>query len=202
MTLPSMRWIVPAAVAFAATALSGCWKPNLQCEWQRVHWPACRSFAIPDQYPLGSVNRAHYHTMEANAEAADFIMHDHEFVGYTAELTPYGKDHVLEIAARMRSAPFPVIIERVENNADPELDAHRRRIIAQVLADMGNPDADQRTIVAPAYGKGLNSQEAEADYYRFIYTRGNFGNIGTFGNNAGTFGGFGGGGGGGIGFGP
>ena len=55
---------------------------------------------VPDRYPLGSVNRAHYQTMEANAEAADFILHRNEFVGETADLTPYGKDHILEIAAR------------------------------------------------------------------------------------------------------
>ncbi len=55
---------------------------------------------VPDRYPLGSVNRAHYQTMEANAEAADFILHHNEFVGDTAELTPYGKDHILEIAAQ------------------------------------------------------------------------------------------------------
>jgi len=32
-----------------------------------------RSFAIPEVYPLGSVNRAHYHTMESNAEAVDLL---------------------------------------------------------------------------------------------------------------------------------
>lgn len=148
--------------------------------------------AIPDVQPLGSVVRAHYHTMQTNAEAADFIFHRHEFVGKTAELTPRGKDHIVEVGARMRSAPFPVIIERSENNSDPELDAFRRNIVAQILADFGNPDAQQRTIVSPAYGKGLNSREAEVDYNRFIFTRGGFGN---FGNNFG--GGFGNGGGGG-----
>lgn len=193
------RWLVPAAIA-AVAALPGCWRPHLRCEWERVHCTERRSFAIPDQYPLGSVNRAHYHTMQSNAEASDFVIHDHEFVGQTAELTPHGKDHVLEIAARMRSAPFPVIVQRVENNADPELDAHRRRIIAAILADMGNPDADQRTFVAPAYEKGLNSREGEADYYRYLWTRGSVGNFGTFGNNIGTFNGIGAGGG--VGFGP
>jgi hypothetical protein len=156
-----------------------------------------RSMAIPDEQPLGSVVRAHYHTMQANAEAADFIFHRHEFVGNTAELAPRGKDHIAEVAARMRSAPFPVIIERTENNADPELDAFRRDLVAQILTDFGNPDAQQRTIVSPAYGKGINSREAEVDYYRFIYTRGGFGNFGNnFGNgfgNSGGAGGFGGG---------
>jgi len=136
--------------------------------------------------------------MQTNGEASDFILHDHEFVQNTAELTPSGKDHVAEIAARMRSAPFPVIVERVENNSDPELDAHRRMIVAQVLYTLGNQDADQRTFVAPAYGKGINSQEAETDYYNFIFTRGgmggNFNNQGGFGGGGFGGGGFGGGG--------
>lgn len=160
-----------------------------------------RSNAIPDTLPLGSTVRAHYQVMQTNAEAADFIFHRHEFMAQTAELTPDGKDHVLEVAARMRSTPFPVLVERSENNADPELDATRRSLIAQVLTDMGNPDAQNRTVVSPSYGPGYNSIEAEPLYYRHVGSGGGFGNFGSFGNNFGTFGGFGGGAGGGIGFG-
>jgi hypothetical protein len=106
---------------------------------------------VPDRYPLGSVNRAHYQTMEANAEAADFILHRNEFVGDTADLTPYGKDHILEIAARARSAPFPIIVERSENNATPSIDDSRRAAISQFLVAHGVNDALDRTIIAPAY---------------------------------------------------
>ena len=162
-------------------------------------WAARRNLAIPDTFPLGSVNRAHYQAMETNGEAVDFILHRNEFVGSTAELTPAGKDHIMEIAARMRSAPFPVIVERGENNSDPELDQHRQQIVALILRDFGNADAFQRTFVGTAYGKGLNSQEAQIDYYRFIGTRGGFGG-GGFGNSGGGNFGGGGFGGGGVGF--
>lgn len=158
-----------------------------------------RSMAIPDTYPLGSVIRSHYHAMETNGEAADFIFHRNDFLESSAELTPEGKDHLLEIAARMRSAPFPVLVERSEHNADPELDEHRRNLVATVLTDLGNPDAHQRTIVSPAYGLGLNSVEAQSDYYQYLYTRGGTG--GNFSGSNGGFGGFGGAGGGGFGFG-
>ena len=140
-----------------AVGLSGC----------EACCPASRC-DVPDRYPLGSVNRAHYHTMETNAEAADFILHRNEFVRDTAELTPYGKDHVLEIAARARCAPFPILIERSENNATPALDEHRRTLIAQVLMDHGVGDAQQRTIIPPAYGKGLTGREAQCDYSQFV----------------------------------
>ena len=153
-----------------------------------------RTFAVPDTLPLGSTVRAHYHTMETNAEASDFILHRYEFVDNTAELTPAGRDHVVEIAARSRSAPFPILVERSENNSDPELDARRRNLVAQVLTDFGVPEANQRTVVSPAYGRHANSLEAEVDYSQYIYSRG----TGGFGNGSGA-GGFGGGAGGGFG---
>ena len=197
------RWIGFLCITAAVCFLPGC----SGLGFHGTHW---RSLAIPDTYPLGSVNRAHYHTMETNGEAADFIFHRNEFVGSTAELAPYGKDHIVEVAARMRSAPFPVLIERSEHNSDPELDAHRRRIVAQILTDFGVPEADQRTIVSPAYGRGINSREGEYNYYQFLYSGFNngfgtgFGGANGTGLGGGGFGGggFGGGsGGGGFGFG-
>jgi hypothetical protein len=147
----------------------------------------CRtSTAIPDVLPLGSTVRAHDQVMQTNAEAADFIIYRLNFVGQTAELTSDGKDQVLEIAARMRSAPFPVIIEREPNNSDPELDALRRNLIAQILTDLGNPDAQQRTVVGTPYGPGYWSQPGQYMYYQYI---GNFGNYNNFGAGAGAFGG-------------
>ncbi|MFX6790225.1 hypothetical protein ABTH34_20090, partial [Acinetobacter baumannii] len=60
-----------------------------------------RSLAIPDELPVGAVQRASFHQMETNAEAADFILYQMDFVGQTAELTPDGKDKINEIGARM-----------------------------------------------------------------------------------------------------
>lgn len=151
---------------------------------------------IPNVFPLGSVLRAHLHTEQTNAEATDFVFNLVDFVGETPHLTPDGKDHMMEVAARMRSVPFPVLIERTPNNANPQLDAERRMVVARHLADLGNPDADQRTIVAMPYSRGVNSYEGEADYYTNFNFRGNNNNNGNNGNNGGG-GGFGGGGGGG-----
>jgi hypothetical protein len=156
-----------------------------------------RSLAIQDEYPLGAVMRAHHHQMQMNGEAADFILFQKDFVGQTAELTPDGKDKVLEMAARMRNAPYPVVVERMWNNADPELDAHRRNLVAQILVDLGNPDANTRVFVSPAYGPGKHSMESVIEYWQYTYQ--GLGN-GQFGFGGGGFGGgFGGGGGGGFG---
>lgn len=150
-----------------------------------------RSNAIPQTLPLGSTVRAHYQVMETNGEAADFILHRHDFVGQTAELTPDARDKILEIAVRMKSAPFPVLVERSENNSDPELDLLRRNLVAQILTEYGVPDADCRTLVSPAYGRGYNAIEAEPTYYRHLLPGSglNFGYGGGFGN--GLFGGAG-----------
>ena len=186
------KWILSASCLML---VAGC------CRWGGGgNWGFHkRSLAIPEVYPLGSVNRAHYHTMESNAEAVDFIINRNEFVENSAELTTNGKDHILEIGARMRSTPYPVIVERSDNNYAPELDAYRRQLVARILTDLGNQDADQRTVIATPYTRSLNSREAEIDYYRFISTRGGFGG-GGFGGGGGGFGGGGGGGGGGVGF--
>ena len=150
-----------------------------------------RSGAIPDTLPLGSTVRSHYQVMQTNAEATDFIFHQHDFVGETAELTSDGKDKLMEIHARMNAQPFPVLVERTTNNADPELDALRRNLIAQILTDFGHYDAQQRTVVSTSYGPGYNSNQAEQTYARHVFT----GN-GTQNGGGGNFNGGGGGGGG------
>jgi len=181
-----------------------CWKKSCTgCGISGWHGGAlcatCRSRAIQDEYPVGAVMRAHYHQMETNGEAADFILYQHDFVLQSAELTPDGKDKILEIAARMRSAPFPVLVERTDNNADPELDAHRRQLIAQVLYDLGNQDAGQRVFVSPAYGMGKSSLEGAPEFYQHTFQGGTDDNNNGF-NGGGGFGGggFGGGVGGGF----
>ena len=157
-----------------------------------------RCFSVPDTLPLGSTVRAHYHTMQTNAEASDFVLHRYDFVQSTAELSPSGRDHIVEIAARAKSAPFPIVVERSEFNSDPELDAFRRNLVAQVLTDFGVAEANQRVFVSPGYGRNPNSIESQFDYYQFLSTGSAGGN--GFGNGGFGGGGFGGGGiGGGIG---
>jgi hypothetical protein len=106
-------------------------------------------------------------------------------VDNSTELTPYGRDHIMEIAARMPSAPFPVLVQRSLNNADPELDHIRRDIVVRVLTDLGNQDADQRTVVSQPYSNGINSMEGEQDYGQFRQIRGRNNFSGNGGNGGG-----------------
>lgn len=184
----------------ACETCSACGQgPMARLRMRLFGWMHHRSNAIPDTLPLGSTVRAHYQVMETNAEAADFIFHRHDFVGKTVQLTPDARDKVPEIAARMRMQPFPVLIERSEHNSDPGLDQQRREFVAGILTSLGAPDADRRTIVAPAYGKGYNGIQAERSYYQYLNQGGGGFNNGFGGNSFGGFGGnFGGGFGGGF----
>lgn len=185
-----LRRSTPSHFAAAAVCgiLAGCCGipclPCFPCVPGLSGTSGSRSLAVPDMIPLGAVSRAHWHTMETNGEAADFVIHYNEFMDSSTELTPYGRDHIAEIAARMPSAPFPVIVQRSYNNSDPELDRIRRDLVVRVLSDLGNQDADQRTVVSQPYSNGINSVEGEADYGRFRMSRSQQG-IGSNSNTGG-----------------
>lgn len=130
-----------------------------------------RSLAVPDVLPLGAISRAHWHTMETNGEASDFVLYRNEFVDQSSDLSPYGRDHIMEIGARLPAVPFPVLVQRSENNSNPELDAARRDLVVRVLTQLGNPEADGRTVVSQPYSDGINSLEAEQDRGLFRSSR-------------------------------
>ena len=123
----------------------------------------CKSPVDPP-FPLGQVTDAFWDTQQTNAEAADFIFYDHEFRGETVELTPTGRDHLLQVAVRLPHVPFPVVIERYENNYKPTLDFQRRQAILAGLAQLGITGVDQRVVIAPAFPPGLTSDEAQQAY--------------------------------------
>ena len=166
MMLRHTKSLIPSLAVVCVLSTVGCIKPTIQ--FVPTTFTVRRTFSIPDKYPLGSINRAHYHQMETNGEAFDFIMHRNEFVDFTGELNAFGLDHLIDIAARARSAPFPILIERSENNSDPEIDQHRRQIVALMLSDKGVPNAQSRVIVSQSYAPGLNGDEAESAYFRSL----------------------------------
>src|SRR5262245_15683090 len=106
---------------------------------------------------LGQISDQVFLAQETNAEASDFVLYDHEFIGTTARLNTGGEDHLKQIAARVRGgAPFPVIVERTMAGVnagdeyalpvqpDPELDGRRRDLVVRALQALGVAEADQR----------------------------------------------------------
>ena len=119
-------------------------------------------------FPLGAVTDAHWETQQTNAEAADFIMYDHEFKGDTVALAPGAKRHLEQMALRLEHVPFPIVIEQSMHNDNPQLDKARRTAVVEHLARMGLPDADGRVVVAPAFAEGFTGIEGENAYYNVI----------------------------------
>jgi len=145
--------------------------------------------APPD--PLGTISDPVWERHEENAEASDFVVYEHEFVGNTTRLNEAGEHHVKQIAVRVAQTPFPVIVEPssmsrregdtygfpVNNNHD--LDMQRRQLIVRALHHMGVEDAEDRVVVAPALAPGFEQFEAERAYNRGFQNRG-FGGFGGF----------------------
>lgn len=143
----TIRKLAVCSLAIFAVGCANCQQCDVVCE----------DPGVPMMHPLGVVSQAHYNAMQANGEAADFVMHSGEFEEGSSELNAAGRDHILEIGARMGGTPFPVIVERGES---VELDVLRRDLVTRVLSDLGNSDAGQRTMISRAYSDGMSGVEA------------------------------------------
>jgi len=154
--------------------------------------------------PLGALSDPIWQKQEENAEASDFVIHEHEFVGNTIRLNADGENHLKQIAARLPGTPFPVIVEASTMGTratdthgypvhpDPELDLQRRELVVAALTNLGILEAEQRVVVGPALTPGFEDREAEAAYNRAFNGSSNFSGFGGMGFGGG-FGGFGGG---------
>jgi uncharacterized membrane protein YgcG len=179
------------AIALAAMLVSGCQHKQHQAQ-----------IPYDSVAPLGTISDDIWQKQEENGEASDFVIHESEFVGTTAKLNAAGEDHIKQIAVRMASTPFPVVIEtssmsvkesdeyKYPINGNDDLDMHRRNVIVKMLQAMHVQDADERVVVSPAFTPGFEGFEAYRAYTNGFMNRNNGGGGGGFG------GGFGGGGGG------
>jgi hypothetical protein len=136
---------------------------------------------------LGSKVDQLMQAQEENAEAAKFIVYQHEFqLNFEHDarkvrgirLNEYGEDHLKRIAQSIRGgAPYPVIVERSQTTIRPEtefkypihynpdLDMQRREVVIRALNKMGIPDADSRVVVSSSFAQPLTGVEAEQAYY-------------------------------------
>ena len=179
------------AIALAAMLISGCQHKQHHAE-----------IPYDSVAPLGTISDDIWQKQEENGEASDFVIVESEFVGATAKLNAAGEDHIKQIAVRMGSTPFPVVVEpssmsvsasseyKYPIHGNDDLDMHRRNVIVKMLQSMNVQDADERVVVAPAFTPGFEGFEAYRAYSNGFMNRGGGG--GGFG---GGFGGMGGGGG-------
>jgi len=155
--------------------------------------------------PLGTLVDPAFQDQEMNAEASDFVIHQHEWKGESASMNDRGLEHLKRIYERAPQVPFPILIEpsnmavnpksrhKYPVNGNHELDMKRRQVIVDALAGMGFAEAEQRVYVAPALATGYEGFEAERAYRRGMSNFG-LGNAGGFGFGGGFGAGIGGGG--------
>ena len=167
----------------------------------------CAYMQPTDPVPLGAYSDQAWKLQEANAEASDFVIHEHEFRGNTSMLNAQGESHVRQIAARMDENGYPVIIQTSSMSSregdvhgfavhnDPALDQRRREVLVHTLIELGAKDVENKVVIAPALTPGYELIEAEAAYARSFsgFSRGNSGRGGGGGGGGGGFGGGGGG---------
>lgn len=161
----------------------------------------------PVYAPLGTISDPIYRQMEANAEASDFVIHEHEFEGNSVHLNPLGENHLKQIAARLGNVPFYVLVEPSSMSAkedtkykfpihgNEDLDRRRRQVVVAALEQMGIAGANDRVITSPPLTPGFQQFEGERAYSRGFglnngYGGGYGGFGGGFGGGLGGFGGF------------
>jgi len=147
--------------------LAGALVASAGCMRDKITVPA----PLPDPpAALGSSVRPMLDLQEAQGEASDFVIYEHEFVAGTARLNPAGEAHLRQIGARAALVPFPILVENASEeisamveNCPPcaELDTQRRNVVVAALTMMGVPAASQRVLTSPALSAGLTSVEAE-----------------------------------------
>lgn len=139
-------------------------------------------------FALGQVTDAHWETQQTNAEAADFIFYDHDFVGDSARLTPDAQDKLMSVALRLPHVPFAVVVERSPHDEKPELDGRRRRVIVEQLARLGALESEGRVVVAGNFAEGFTAMEGDRVYRRAMSAT--YGNGGLGRRGGGFSGGF------------
>ncbi len=195
--MPILNWarLMPTATCGLLALLTvGCCKDK------------CAYMQPSDPTPLGCYSDQAWKLQEANAEASDFVIHEHEFHGNTSRLNSLGESHVRQVAARMGENGYPVIIESSSMSSrddtvhgfpvhnDPALDQRRREVLVHTLIELGAKDVENKVVIGPALTPGYGQLEAESAYSRSLsgFVGGNGGRGGR-----GGLGGVGGGGGGG-----
>ncbi len=156
--------------------------------WQRLAACSALSLALygcghglrksaPAPLAQGTLSDSIWQQQERNAEASDFVIHEHEFRMNDFRLNWAGEDHVKQIAARLNGGQdFPVVIERSQRapfieakyqypvQLNPSLDMKRREMIVRALTAFNVGDAEERVSVGMATVPGLTQPEAERAY--------------------------------------
>jgi hypothetical protein len=147
-------------------------------------WKTSQEAVLPS--PNGTFTHQLLDSQAAKAEADDFVIYKNEWYLEGKTLGPFGTYHLAEIAKRLPSVPFPVVIQPA---ADPALNEVRRQAIVTCLLNNGSPDADHRVIIAYPQAEGLFLEcEGERAFIQMLRPQAIPNYTNTFGNFGGRSG--------------
>jgi len=131
-------------IAFVTTAICGCHTCN-----------DIAPGAIPQ--PSGTYACQWAHAEKARADQDKFVIYQYEWSADATQLTPYGQQHLAQIAQALPQVPFPIVIEPSSDNRINEL---RRAAIFNILASNGSQVPPDRMIFGRSEAEGLYGGEA------------------------------------------
>jgi hypothetical protein len=111
-----------------------------------------------NELPLGKRVFEHATTQIANATAARMVLYDYDFLEGSSRLNLSGQDKLDEIAAKLPTNFFPIIIERTPKT--PGLAQARQAAVLAALASGPFPVPRERVVVGRPIANGLSGQEA------------------------------------------
>jgi hypothetical protein len=125
----------------------------------------CDDVLIPP--PAGTYTQAIFDAQARKAEADDFVVYKNEWFNAGTKLGPYGEYHLNQIAKRLPTVPFPVVLQP---EADSGLNQARLEVLITCLANKGIVDPEQRVIIAYPEAEGLFGEcEAESAFLRMLH---------------------------------
>jgi len=124
-------------------------------------WPTDRCADIPCgaiPQPAGVYCCQWQNAQKFRAEQDKFVIYQYEWFQGGDHLGPDGRRHVEAIAQGLAAVPFPVIVEKSNDNT--KLDETRKQQVIATLTTLGAPDAERRVILGYSEAEGLAGTEA------------------------------------------
>lgn len=130
---------------------------------------------FPEEFerpPLGAMLHDVNVAQVRKGEAAALTLRAYDFTAGSASLNTRGTDRLAAIASRLPVTFAPVIIER---SGDMALDAKRREMVLDALADGAFPIPNQRVVIGPSPSHGLRGDEAVILHQGLLFRTETFG---------------------------
>ncbi len=150
---------------------------------------ACQNEPPITTVPLGTYDQSIYAKQVVEADKDDFVIYLEEWALDGSGLGPYGTQHLAEIAQRIASVNYPIVIETSRN---AEVDAAHRKFILEYLGEQKVAIRESRVVVGLPTAFGTPGDEAAKVYQSQPQPSQNQGGGGTngVGNISGSVGGY------------